>query len=57
MLRDRPQIDPVPAVITEPANLPGLSQLPAATQLLSREAAFLFSTFLHTFGPTCPSIY
>ena len=40
MLRDRPQIDPVPAVITEPANLPGLSQLPAATQLLSREAAF-----------------
>jgi len=40
MLRDRPQIDPVPAVITEPANLPGQSQLPAATQLLSREAAF-----------------
>ena len=40
MLRDRTQIDSVPALITEPANLPGLSQLPAATQLLSRDAAF-----------------
>ena len=40
VLRDRTQIDSVPALITEPANLPGLSQLPAATQLLSREAAF-----------------
>ena len=45
MLRDRPQIDPVPAVITEPANLPGLSQLPAATQLLSSEAAFYSVSF------------
>ena len=40
MLRDRPQIDPVPALITEPANLPGQSQLPAATHLLSGDAAF-----------------
>ena len=37
MLRDRTRIDPVPALITEPANLPGQSQLPAATQ---RDAAF-----------------
>ena len=40
MLRDRTRIDPVPALITEPANLPGQSQLPAATHLLSGDAAF-----------------
>ena len=45
MLRDRPQIDPVPAVITEPANLPGQSQLPAATHLLSGDAAFYSVSF------------
>ena len=45
MLRDRTRIDPVPALITEPANLPGQSQLPAATHLLSGDAAFYSVSF------------
>ena len=45
MLRDRTQIDPVPALITEPANLPGQSQLP--TQLLNGDAAF-YSVHFYT---------
>ena len=58
MLRDRTQIDSVPALITEPANLPGLSQLPAATQLLSSEAAFYSVPFYtHSEQRVLPNLF